>query len=353
MVNLTLRFLTGSRRGQALSFDAPRVRIGRSRDNDLVIPAEDSPASSGHHAEAVRDGDKWWITDLESTNGTFVKGVRLPPERRERLNDGDEIGLGGPPLLVSTFSRRRRPFILVSLLILFLALVVSAVLLINWKLQRMDLGFELVAAEAAPSVYLVAIEDGEKRYAVGSAFAVDGEGLLATAAHVALALEKRGALLGAKKGGQAIALRTDTAAGALPIVEAWVHPEHEVGTLENDVALLRLNPGSSLASVRLASDADVARLRRGVRLAAFGFPAPGTDPYHPRGRLSEDVLGDIRAERYFEVGLGIVPGMSGAPVFTRQGKVVGIVVGGDFRADAVSSGVNWAISVTALREMLK
>lgn len=51
-----------------------RVRIGRSDDNDIVVP--DGSVSS-HHAEASFDGASWILTDTGSTNGTKVGGARV------------------------------------------------------------------------------------------------------------------------------------------------------------------------------------------------------------------------------------------------------------------------------------
>src|SRR5207248_6489631 len=46
-----------------------RVRIGRAPDNDIVI---DDPTVSGAHAELRDEAGHWVVTDLGSTNGTYV-----------------------------------------------------------------------------------------------------------------------------------------------------------------------------------------------------------------------------------------------------------------------------------------
>ena len=109
--------------------------------------------------------------------------------------------------------------------------------------------------------------------------------------------------------------------------------------------------------LRLADAARIAQLARGTPIAAFGFPAVSTDPVRPRGRLSVDVVGDIRGD-YLEVGLGISPGMSGSPVIDRSGSVVAMVAGGDFvempdgTARPSGSSANWALSARAIRALL-
>ena len=60
----------------------------------------DEPRVSGRHAKIVVSGDHATIEDLESTNHTFVGGVRLTAPRP--LVNGDVIRLGGPDV---TFRR--------------------------------------------------------------------------------------------------------------------------------------------------------------------------------------------------------------------------------------------------------
>ena len=73
--------------------DAPTLRIGFARDNDLVVPV---PQVSSHHAELVQTGDGYRIRDLHSTNGTFVNGRRI---QDAPLEVGDRIGLGSYELV--------------------------------------------------------------------------------------------------------------------------------------------------------------------------------------------------------------------------------------------------------------
>jgi len=57
-----------------LTFDAPRLLIGRSEHNDIAI---DSKFVSRHHALLVRHGSATFLMDLNSTNGTFVNSKRV------------------------------------------------------------------------------------------------------------------------------------------------------------------------------------------------------------------------------------------------------------------------------------
>ena len=69
-----------------------RVTIGRSPDNQMVL--NDSQASS-HHAEIHADSTGYVISDLGSTNGTFVNQQRLTPNVPHVLRPADVIRIGG------------------------------------------------------------------------------------------------------------------------------------------------------------------------------------------------------------------------------------------------------------------
>jgi hypothetical protein len=74
--------------------DRARFAIGRALDNQLVI--EDSRVSRYHAAVLIVD-TACSIRDLESTNGTWVNGIRI---REKRLLDGDVVSLGGTELRI-------------------------------------------------------------------------------------------------------------------------------------------------------------------------------------------------------------------------------------------------------------
>ena len=72
--------------------------IGRQGDNTIVI---DSPAVSSHHASLVNDGGLLAVEDLQSTNGTFVNGVRVS---RKILKHGDVLQVGKHSLMLDQMS---------------------------------------------------------------------------------------------------------------------------------------------------------------------------------------------------------------------------------------------------------
>ena len=343
MPKLRLRFLTGPRRGQQAVFSGPRVTIGRSRDNDLVLSDATAPQSSAHHAEAVAGASGWSLNDLGSTNGTFVNGVRVTSAR---LRSGDSIAFGEDHFSVEA----NRSLVVAAGAA---AAIVAAVITAYVWLARSTTDLERSAAVVARSVYLVAFEDPSGRKPLGTAFAVRADGLLATNAHVADVLrQRRAAALG---GGRAIVIRGDSDE-VREVLQVQLNPRWRVGSIADDVALLRVDGAAPLVPLQLGDAAAVAALSRGTQLASVGFPADEVDPKRPRGRLAVDVLGDVRDQRYLAVGLEIAPGTSGSPIFRSDGVVVGLVAGGKFVSGTdgkqESTKINWGISVVALQELL-
>lgn len=68
--------------------------IGRSTDNDVVLPDPDRWVSSHHATIGFRDG-RFFLVD-KSSNGTFLNNgsARVPTEHEIELNDGDELTIG-------------------------------------------------------------------------------------------------------------------------------------------------------------------------------------------------------------------------------------------------------------------
>jgi len=68
--------------------DQVEVNIGRSPDNDIVVPHE---SMSGHHAQLKLVGERYVLVDLDSTNGTFLDGA---PISQTALHNGARITFG-------------------------------------------------------------------------------------------------------------------------------------------------------------------------------------------------------------------------------------------------------------------
>jgi pSer/pThr/pTyr-binding forkhead associated (FHA) protein len=80
----------GPARGEQSELDKGLI-IGRSTEGFGALKGD--PEISRRHAQITRtDEGRLYISDLGSTNGTFVNGIRLARERR--LADGDIVRVG-------------------------------------------------------------------------------------------------------------------------------------------------------------------------------------------------------------------------------------------------------------------
>jgi hypothetical protein len=77
-------------RGTERELDSSAVTLGRAEENDLVLDADEFASVQHARIEPRRDGV--WLEDLDSTNGTFVNGVKLT--RPRKLASGDVIRVG-------------------------------------------------------------------------------------------------------------------------------------------------------------------------------------------------------------------------------------------------------------------
>jgi pSer/pThr/pTyr-binding forkhead associated (FHA) protein len=65
---------SGAKEGLELALDDDQLTIGRSADSGLVIRDD---YTSTHHARLMLWDDVWMLQDLDSTNGSFVKGKKV------------------------------------------------------------------------------------------------------------------------------------------------------------------------------------------------------------------------------------------------------------------------------------
>ncbi|MBN2191692.1 MAG: FHA domain-containing protein [Polyangiaceae bacterium] len=75
----------------AISFDTPRVVVGRGEGCDVRLP---DLSVSHRHATFRQRGADYLVVDEGSTNGTFVASVRLPPQTPRVVRSGDVIRVG-------------------------------------------------------------------------------------------------------------------------------------------------------------------------------------------------------------------------------------------------------------------
>ncbi|MFZ2964057.1 MAG: FHA domain-containing protein, partial [Rhodoglobus sp.] len=65
---------SGAKEGLEIDLPEEQLTIGRSNESGLVIRDD---YTSTHHARLLRWPEGWVIQDLDSTNGTFLDGVRV------------------------------------------------------------------------------------------------------------------------------------------------------------------------------------------------------------------------------------------------------------------------------------
>ena len=89
--------LTDSLKGLSHELKVERTTVGRVEDNTFQI-AEASVSS--HHCEILLKGNDVVVKDLNSTNGTFINGERVPTGQARPLSLGDTVRFGAVELMV-------------------------------------------------------------------------------------------------------------------------------------------------------------------------------------------------------------------------------------------------------------
>jgi len=97
---LALVVLSGEHRGSEHRMKGDMLRIGKSRENDVVLI--DSTVSRSH-CEIVRESRGYLLRDLGSTNGTLLDGAEI---REVYLRPGAILTVGKVELKVRTFAER-------------------------------------------------------------------------------------------------------------------------------------------------------------------------------------------------------------------------------------------------------
>lgn len=90
--------ISGSGSDRTLTFSESPVRVGRNQLNDIAI---DDPFISQWHGLIHFGAEEITYSDLGSTNGSIIEGVRLSTNVPIRLSDRSHVLLGRIELAVS------------------------------------------------------------------------------------------------------------------------------------------------------------------------------------------------------------------------------------------------------------
>jgi len=86
-----LFIMTGSQKDQSFQLERDIIYIGRAPDNDVQIM--DSSVSR-KHSRILKKGDKYFVEDLKSTNGTFFNGELVLPGTEVEVKEGLPLTIG-------------------------------------------------------------------------------------------------------------------------------------------------------------------------------------------------------------------------------------------------------------------
>jgi hypothetical protein len=88
---------TGNLAGREFTPGHPVVSIGRGADNDIVLREH---GVSRKHARLQHSPQGWLLTDLGSTNGTYINRQRIREHEPYVLRSGDQVAMGSAVLAV-------------------------------------------------------------------------------------------------------------------------------------------------------------------------------------------------------------------------------------------------------------
>jgi hypothetical protein len=88
-IQVSLKVLQGEQIGLEIQVNKPLFLLGRRPECDLQLA---SHVVSGHHCRIIKTKFEAILSDLNSSNGTFLNGRRLA--RETELNDNDQIRVG-------------------------------------------------------------------------------------------------------------------------------------------------------------------------------------------------------------------------------------------------------------------
>ncbi len=301
------------------------VTIGRGADNKFVISEQ---SVSLHHATFSKISGRFWLTDLGSSNGTYVNGRRIT---ETTIEIGDAVSFGliktkfngvGFPILVENSLQdlqpiesqspkkklefQKRASVLIGLVVLIVLVLVRS------------RGGGLSTTEIARATVSIVMEDtsGEYCWSGSGALILDGK-YVVTNAHVAAFSTEDGPKY---SGCKVLTIGLSDSSGLNP--SDYVGGSVAAIDTERDLALIELNvPIDSSNRKSLSIRSGDIGLESKIRV--FGYPGIGGDSL----TVSSGIISGLDQSQkfsYFKVSADISGGNSGGPVVDNKGQLVGI-----------------------------
>ncbi len=102
--NITLKIISEPHGEKEIKISNNTFKVGRKQDNDLSLSHS---GISGEHFVIFWGEVGWEIVDLESANGTFLNGKKLPSNQRTLLRNGDVIVIPGYKFKIKLESEKK------------------------------------------------------------------------------------------------------------------------------------------------------------------------------------------------------------------------------------------------------
>ena len=88
---IKIHIMNGPEKGKVIECESDQISIGRIEDNDIQL---NDKTISRKHLRILRKDSKYYVQDLNSSNGTYVNGDQISNEDFHPLGDYAEIGFG-------------------------------------------------------------------------------------------------------------------------------------------------------------------------------------------------------------------------------------------------------------------
>ncbi|MEK7295166.1 MAG: trypsin-like peptidase domain-containing protein [Actinomycetota bacterium] len=305
--------------------------VGRSSDNDLTV-SDDSV--SGHHAEIFQRDGRWWIRDIQSSNGTYVNGHRTQEStilRGDRINFGvaEFVFDGQIPVPAATYRVPTIPTATIPqgkklsspnnrgsvanwrryvVIVFSLGLVVAIVVVVLLR----NSGSVTTTGIARATVHIFMVDDADEPCWVGSGAIIGNGSQIVTNAHV---VETDPQYEGCNQ--ISVGLSDDTGRITKNFIGARIIGiDHDL-----DLAVLELEEGAALGVSPL--EIFTGKIDLGQEIRVFGYPAIGGESLTISSGIVSGLLTSDNYP-YYKTTADISGGNSGGPVVDSRGRLIGI-----------------------------